>query len=108
MRKITQQAIVAFLNSTRFERGNTRVVIGMLPDSTGADLYLHGNLIARMDDTGLNVSSGGWQSATTKERLNALPGVSVSQKNYVWYLNGYPWDGSYTNVKEWNETHSVQ
>ncbi len=108
MRKITQQAIAAFLNRERFEGGNTRVLTGMLPDNIGADLYLHGNLIARMDDTGLNISSGGWQTATTKERLNALPGVRVHQKNFTWYLNGYMWHGGYVNIKEWNETHSVK
>ncbi|MDD5387670.1 MAG: hypothetical protein PHQ22_10795 [Sulfuricurvum sp.] len=103
MRKITQRAVTAFLNRERFGQGNTQVIVGMHCDVTS--LLLHGRLIARLDDTGLNISSGGWQTATTKERLNALPGVRVHQKNYTWYLNGHMWNGGYTNVKEWSELH---
>jgi hypothetical protein len=58
-------------------------------------LKLHGNKIAALEADGkMWVSSAGWRSNTTKERLNGLPGVRVNQKNYQWYLNGQPWDGS--------------
>jgi len=33
-----------------------------------------------------------------RERLNALNGVSIAQKNFVWYLNGKEWDGSWTKI----------
>lgn len=35
----------------------------------------------------------------TKERLNALQGVNIVQKNFVWYLNGKEWNGELTDIK---------
>ena len=34
-----------------------------------------------------------WFSKTTKERLNALPNVSIVQQKGNWYLNGNFWQG---------------
>ena len=62
-------------------------------------LYLHGNAVAALTPEGqLWVCDGGYQGVTTKERLNALPGVSVHQKNFEWFLNGNEWDGNWTNT----------
>ena len=36
---------------------------------------------------------------TTKDKLNALPGVRIHQEDYQWYLNGKLWDGSWIEVK---------
>lgn len=64
-------------------------------------LKLHGNKIACLEADGrMWVSSAGWPSNTTKERLNGLPGVKVHQKNYNWYLNDQPWDGNPTYVHQ--------
>jgi hypothetical protein len=49
-------------------------------------------------DGALYISDGGWQSNTTKERLNGLPNVSVHQKNFQWYLNGEAWTGNWTLI----------
>lgn len=35
----------------------------------------------------------GWATPPTKERLNALDGVSIQQKKGKWYLNGVEWSG---------------
>ena len=89
MRKITEKATSSFLNNQNFRLNNTEVeVVG---DETR--LLLHGNLIAKKVNGILYISNCGWFSNTTKERLNALPNVSISQKNYEWYLNGKYWDG---------------
>lgn len=40
----------------------------------------------------------GFFTNTTKERLNALPGVNIVQKLGKWYLNGVLWDGTLTNI----------
>lgn len=96
MRKITRQAIVAFITGEKFKSGNTQV--GVSNDQT--DLYLHDNWIAtRCHKTGqISITDAGWRSNTTKERLNGIPGVSINQKDFVWYLNGQEWDGSWIEV----------
>lgn len=96
MRKVTREAVSAFINGRAFKSGNTQVTV----DGPKTTMRLHGNAIATICDGRLVISDGGWQTATTKERLNGLPGVSVHQKDYQWYLNGKQWDGEPTPV-EW-------
>ena len=61
--------------------------------TTDVDVYLHGNHIASLDTAtnALTIKDGGWQSVTTKSRLNALldefvPSMGIFQKDWVWYL----------------------
>lgn len=103
MRKITADAIRAFRNGQRFKRGNTQVLVE--GDSHKKILHparilcLHGHVIAEMDNNGdLWINDGGWQSVTTKERLNGFPSVNIVQKNFQWFLNGVAWDGSVIKV----------
>lgn len=99
MRKITTQAINAFMMAKPFKMANTEVVIN--ENSSGGtitQLFLHDNLIAESSDTGLKITNAGWQSNTTKERLNAIPGVCISQKKGKWYLNGVYWNGEWTTI----------
>jgi len=55
-------------------------------------VFLHGNKIAEVGDNFLRLFDGGWQTTTTKSRLNAilqehgLPGECVFQKNWTWFL----------------------
>ena len=55
-------------------------------------VYLHGNKIAEVGDTFIRLYDGGWQSNTTKSRLNAIlwehgiGGEGVFQKNFNWFL----------------------
>jgi len=66
--------------------------------SNVSDVYLHGNLIARIGETWIELFDGGWQSNTTKSRLNAIlqefgiAGERVYQKNFTWFVNynGFP------------------
>jgi hypothetical protein len=91
MRKVTQQAVAAFMNGYNFKSGNTEV--------RNNAMYLHGNKIAEWRDGELWITNAGWSSNTTKGRLNGIPGVSIQQKNYVWYLNGYHWQGQWIKVE---------
>ena len=57
-------------------------------------VYLHGNHIATYNYAlkELELFDGGWQSNTTKSRLNALlsefrPHTRVFQKNYEWFIS---------------------
>ena len=96
MRKITKDAVHAFLNRKPFSRSNTKVKV--LEEGVCA-LLLHNNTIAILNTDGrLTVTNAGWSSNVTKERLNGLPGVGVYQKNYEWYLNGSPWDGRWITL----------
>lgn len=90
MRKITRQIIEAFIECRSFIISNSRT------DETS--LYLHGNRIAWHDGNNIIITNAGWFSNTTKERLNALPGVHISQKKGEWYLNGALWDGKPTVI----------
>ena len=71
--------------------GNTQVVTNMGVST----VYLHGNKIAMIDDTSMTIFDGGWQSNTTKSRLNALcdefciAGEGVFQENFLWYVRKF-------------------
>jgi len=101
-RKITTDAINAFMSGQKFNRDNTRVELSARGDYWS--LFLHGNEIAQRyrfaDSEGstIKVSNAGWQSNTTKERLNGIPGVSIVQRKGVWYLNGEEWDGGWKKI----------
>ena len=96
MRKITRLAIDAFMSSTPFKQSNTEVVVG----DNLTDLVLHGNIIAtKFHDSGnLFITTAGFQTNVTKERLNGIPGVSISQKNFQWFLNDVLWDGKIIKI----------
>ena len=91
MRKIEQQMNAAITNGEDFKLDNTEVINS---DSVSS-VYLHGNLIAEVDDKGIKLFDGGWQSNTTKSRLNAIlsehgiAGEGVFQKNFEWFIRLY-------------------
>tara|TARA_R100001594_G_scaffold150302_1_gene210936 strand:- start:560 stop:928 length:369 start_codon:yes stop_codon:yes gene_type:complete len=112
-RKITRNAVSALYGGKDFRRDNTDVVHGIDPCYPNygephldphlayiSRMYLHGNEIARVVvafefgkwNTKLYIRTAGWTTSTTKERLNGLPGVSIYQKDFQWYLNGRPWE----------------
>lgn len=100
-RKITTDAINAFMSGREFSRDNTRVSVESEKHQL-VHLYLHNNLIAkRYVENGeqmLMISNAGWSTNTTKERLNGIPGVRISQKSFSWYLNGKEWDGGWVKI----------
>ena len=72
-----------------FSSSNTTVV----QNDRDMDVFLHGNHIATLCKISmdLRIFDGGWQSNTTKSRLNALldefgGGDRVIQKDFIWYL----------------------
>lgn len=97
MKKITSEAVYAFMNAEKFKRDNTEVEV--LPNVTV--LRLFGNRIAyRYNDPErtLSITTTGWLTKTTKERLNAIPGVHITQSKGKWYLNGEQWDGKLVDI----------
>ena len=96
MKKITEESVDAFMDGRRFKKSNMEVKVDEVEASK---LYLFGNCIAERNRVGkISITSCGWITRTTKERLNGIPGVSIQQKNSEWYLNGKQWDGSWTDI----------
>jgi hypothetical protein len=91
MKNITSQAIAAFNNGKNFKDGNTEVQSG---DGI-THLLLHGNAIARKDVVALSINLCGWNTPTTRDRLNGLPNVRIHTKQGQAFLNGVaiPSDG---------------
>ena len=65
MRKVTRDAVGAFLAGGSDSFGNTH--------SDGRSLFLHGNRIAEIrDDGSVWATLAGWGTPTTRERLNGV------------------------------------
>jgi hypothetical protein len=97
MKIVTQNAVSYFRNGGNKKFGNTEVVT----ENGVSKMYLFNNLIATLDrNVGgvMKITNAGWDSNTTKERLNGLPNVNINQKNFVWYLNGEEWNGSWKQI----------
>lgn len=105
MRKIEAQMIAALKGNKNWTNSNTSVVFEGDEKNTST-VYLHGNKIAELDEDSLTVFDGGWESNTTKSRLNVLinefcNGLTdgIFQKAYVWYVRDNnvttTWTGSY-------------
>lgn len=94
-KKISILARDAFYAGKNFKRSNTEVY----NDNGVIELYLYGNLIAKKLKDVLLISTAGWDTTTTKERLNVLDGVHVSIKKGILYLNGKEWNGDWINIE---------
>ena len=75
MRKVSKLAALSLFSTEPFAMGNTTVTVtspaGMDPYAT---MFLHGNRIAEYCKAKdhLELSYAGWQTMTTRERLNAI------------------------------------
>ena len=92
MRKIEQQMNDAISNNQNWQSANTAVT---LDDNGDSKVYLHGNHIATVGETTIQIFDGGYQSNTTKSRLNAIlqthgiAGEKVFQKAGEWFVRYY-------------------
>ena len=84
MRKVTEQIIRAFESGKNLRVSNSEVKA----NATGVYMYLFGNLIARRVGNRVQITMAGYNTNTTRERLNGLKGVSLCQRNFTPYLNG--------------------
>ena len=98
MRKIEQQMIDAINNNQDWKSANTEVIHTCdNVNSPVSHVYLHGNKIAEVGDDFLKLFDGGWQTTTTKSRLNALLSEFgytcgtkkefIFQKQFEWFVN---------------------
>ena len=101
MRKIETQMNTAIKSQKNWAGSNTTVITEDDGGTIGAEshVYLHGNHIATYTHKlkELALFDGGWQSNTTKSRLNALcnefaTGFGVFQKNFNWFISDFSGD----------------
>lgn len=91
----------AIANNKDWQSANTSVQVLENGDSA---VYLHGNHIATVGENFVQIFDGGWQSNTTKSRLNAIldehgiAGEGVFQKNYQWFVRVYQGNNDFAVV----------
>lgn len=94
MKIVTQNAVNCFNKGGNATFSNTQVTT-----SNGVTkLFLFDNLIAVKENGVTRISNAGWESNTTKERLNGLVGVHIQQKKGEWFLNGEKWNGNWKQI----------
>ena len=93
MRKIEETMNQMIRNGVAWSSGNTCITYDPT-NNMSAEVYLHGNHIATVGSDFLQIFDGGWQSNTTKSRLNALINEfadayndGVFQQNFCWFIN---------------------
>lgn len=111
MRKVTEYIVHALIAGERGTKGNST--------TDGQTLFLHGNPIARafkdeQGREGFDLSLCGWNTPTTRERLNGLLcamgyGIHANTRGNpyvgVWMRNGQPFIGQHgAGFQEWKTT----
>ena len=91
MRKIERQMIDAVKSNANWQSANTSVSYN--EENDVSIVRLHGNKIAEIGDNFVQVFDGGWQTVTTKSRLNVIINEfcnaltdGVFQKDFNWYI----------------------
>ena len=115
MRKITREAAQAFINEVPYNNSNTKVVLF----NDFALMTLFNNIIAKRGTTNnanaVVLYDGGWETATTKERINGLleclnAPFFIVHKNYRWYITDgkkrVPWISG-CDIQHWLEELSL-
>ena len=92
MRKIERQMLHAInCPGKRWSNNNTKV--RWSDDQTFVEVLLHDHIIASISFSSrkLAISACGWETPTTKSRLNAIlsdlvPGARINAKDFDWFL----------------------
>ena len=92
MRKLERQMNFALSNKGNWAGSNTQVNYNS--NTNCSSVYLHGHQIATLDHStnALKIDSCGYQTVTTKSRLNAILeevkyGCRVFQKQWDWFVS---------------------
>jgi len=100
MRVIESKMLNAVKSCKCMRCGNTEVC----SDDNYSSVWLHNNKIAEIHNDCVVVMDAGWQTVTTKSRINAILRAynlpCVYSKKYQWYINGSKWHGSYMGAIE--------
>lgn len=72
-------------NATRRKIGNNTYAEILDDDTVG--IKLHSTYVVKIHSDGTyTLNSGGWQTVTTKDRINQYSPKKVFQKNFQWYI----------------------
>ena len=92
----------AIHNNSDWSSANTSVQF--IEENATSKVYLHGNHIATVGDDFVEIFDGGWQSNTTKSRLNAIINEfcdaftdGVFQKDFQWFVRDNNVTKDFTN-----------
>lgn len=88
MRTVTKNIASAFHANKARTIGNTR--------TDGTAVWLHGNKIVERREDGVYATLAGWNTPTTRERVNGITGARFHQKDFTPMLNGVAIDS-----REW-------
>ena len=93
MRLIEQQMIDAIKQGKDWRKDNTKVVqfYNDKDYPVVTSVFLHDNKIAEIDATTVEIYDGGWQTTTTKSRLNALINSLCDAYNQGVYQHKFEW-----------------
>ena len=93
MRLIEQQMIDAIKQGKDWRKDNTKVVqfYNDKDYPVVTSVFLHGNKIAEIDASTVEIYDGGWRSVTTKSRLNALINGLCDGMNQGVYQHKFEW-----------------
>lgn len=108
MRKIEAEMIAAIRAHRSWKSGNTQVQIS--PEDNTAHVYLHGNLIATECSRGWMMCDCGWQTTTTKSRLNAIL-LALFDRPIRYYQQNHQWrfrDNGITTIVEPHDMNLIQ
>ena len=92
MRKIESLMNAAITDNAEWRLDNTAVTLNAEGES---EVFLYGNLIARIGENFVQLFDGGYRSVTTKSRLNAIcnvhavAGEGIFQKAGEWFCRQY-------------------
>ena len=114
MRKIERQMLQA-INTPGLDMTVSNTKVRWSDDQSRTDVYLHDNLIAtiRWDSQDMWIGDAGWQTTTTKSRLNALlQGLGnrarIWQKDFIWHLErGLDATESYVVEMDRNDCYAI-
>lgn len=83
MRKITERIKEAFDKNVSMKIDNSEVVF----NGESTKMYLFGNLIAKKDINGIQITCCGWLSKTTKDRLSAFIPIRTEKRKWYYHMN---------------------
>ena len=113
MRKLERQMNRALVSKNNWAGSNTTVRYSN--ETNCSSVYLHGHNIATLDHTtnALRLSSCGYETVTTKSRLNALLdevkyGCKVFQRKFEWFVSYQGQTESFWNGMILTDTDSLQ
>jgi hypothetical protein len=68
---------------------------------------LFGNTIAEWRGNKIWITSAGWKTVTTRDRLQIL-GADLHVRKGIWYLNGVEWNGNWIKINNIPKTNKIK